>query len=78
MDGWTLAVLGIAWLIGLGSTLYVAKERGRSGIEGWAFGIILGPIGIIAVGMLPIRPPAALAASKPVSPLETRLRSSSE
>jgi hypothetical protein len=78
MDGWTLAVLGIAWIVGLGSTVYVAKERGRSRMEGWLFGAILGPLGILAVGMLPIRPPATPAASKPVSPLETRLRSSSE
>jgi hypothetical protein len=48
-----LAATGFYLLVCGGFGAYVAVEKGRSGLEGFLFGLILGPIGVVAVGTLP-------------------------
>jgi hypothetical protein len=52
---------------------YVATEKSRAGIEGFCFGLFLGPVGVVAVACLPQGPdrsipprPASKLASDPV------------
>ena len=42
---------------------YASDERDRSGLEGFMFGLFLGPMGVIAAGCMPAqeRPPARLS-----------------
>jgi hypothetical protein len=51
-------ILYLAICGGLG--VYVATEKNRGGIEGFCFGMFLGPLGVIAVGTLPTLEPAPL------------------
>ena len=43
---------------------YVAHQKGRSGLEGFLFGLILGPIGVAAVGTMPTLERTAPAAEE--------------
>jgi hypothetical protein len=46
-----LGLIGLMICGWLGS--YAASAKGRSGSEGWLFGCLLGPFGILIVAMLP-------------------------
>jgi hypothetical protein len=59
---WALA--GIYLLVCGGFGAYVAHQKGRSGLEGFLFGLILGPIGVAAVGTLPTLERTTLAAEE--------------
>jgi hypothetical protein len=50
---WTLAAAGIHVLICGGFGAYVSGAKGRSWLEGLMFGLILGPIGVVAAACLP-------------------------
>jgi hypothetical protein len=56
LTGFQIAMLvsaGIYLLVCGGFGAYVADQKGRSGLEGFLFGLILGPIGIVAIGTMP-------------------------
>ena len=50
---WMLFGAGVYCLICGGFGAYVAHQKCRSGLEGFLFGAVLGPIGVVAVGTLP-------------------------
>jgi len=52
---WVLMLVGagVYVLICGGFGAYVANEKGRSGLEGFLFGFLLGPIGVVAAACLP-------------------------
>jgi hypothetical protein len=60
---WTGAGAGIYVLICGALGAYASDERGRSGLEGFMFGLFLGPMGVVAAACMPIkeRPPARLS-----------------
>jgi hypothetical protein len=48
---------------------YVARSKSRSGDEGFTFGFLLGPIGLLVLALMPAgAPPAARTAVEPVEP----------
>ena len=54
-------VIGIYALICGGFGDYVSNQKGRSGWEGFLFGLLLGPIGVVAAACLPnVREPQKL------------------
>jgi hypothetical protein len=57
-------VLGVYLLVCGGFGAYVAHQKGRSRLEGFLFGLILGPIGVVAVGTLPTLERTAPAAEE--------------
>ena len=50
---WALIVAPVYLLVCGGFSAYLAYQKGRSLLEGFLFGLILGPIGIAAVGLRP-------------------------
>jgi hypothetical protein len=48
-----LVALGVYLLICGGLGAYCSTQKGRSGIEGFCMGILLGPFGVIAAACLP-------------------------
>jgi hypothetical protein len=55
MDTWIIVVISVAasLLVCGGVGAYCSNEKGRSGIEGFLFGVLLGPFGVIAAASLP-------------------------
>jgi hypothetical protein len=65
---WAVAA-GVVHLSWIALAMYVALERGRLLREGFWFGLLLGPLGCLAVGMLPVLGQASSsAAAAPVDP----------
>src|SRR5688572_3265146 len=62
---WAIVVVGWLAMGAVGS--YVARQKGRASGEGFLFGVLLGPLGVIVEGVLPtVGPPPA----RPRSPAE--------
>ncbi len=52
---WTWMLVG-AWIYAIicgGFGSYVSNVNGRSGLEGFVFGLLLGPVGVVAAACLP-------------------------
>lgn len=77
MEWWPWIVAAAFWLASFGATWYVADQRGRYVEEAVIFGLLLGPLGILVVGMLPELDEDEARREKPAGPLEDALRSSS-
>ncbi len=52
---WTIAGTVVYALICGAFAAYASDERGRSGLEGFMFGLFLGPMGVIAAACMPVR-----------------------
>jgi hypothetical protein len=48
-----LMITGVYLLVCGGFGAYAAHQKGRSRVEGFVFGLFLGPIGVVAVGTMP-------------------------
>jgi NhaP-type Na+/H+ or K+/H+ antiporter len=59
---WLIVAVWV-WVVVACFTSYIARQRGRSFFEALAFGLILGPLGLIAVAALPEREPDDLTSS---------------
>ena len=64
LTGVQMAVIGVYLLVCGGFGAYAARQKGRSGLKGFLFGLILGPIGVVAVGTLPPLERTTLAAEE--------------
>lgn len=62
METWQIGILAFtAWLAACGGLgAYAARQKWRRPLEGAAFGLLLGPLGVLAVVLLPtLAPPPA-------------------
>jgi hypothetical protein len=58
-----LVALVAAWLICAGLGSYVAVQKGRGGFEGFFFGLLLGPLGVLIAALMPASPVRPASAS---------------
>jgi hypothetical protein len=66
---WWLIAGGVLDLVVTGAVgAYVSDEKGRNGMEGFFFGVLFGPLGVIAAACMPTIPGKLKAADLPPKP----------